>query len=261
MKRQPKLEACDPLTDDWKQRTIAQWTQTPCGPEADTILGLMAGRREYAPWMADALDYQGAAGLAVLDVGCGQGIDLCEYAAANARATGVDLTPRHVELAREHLAELRLDATVVEGDAERLPFSDETFDRVSSNGVLHHTPNMEVALREIRRVLRPGGHATFIVYNRSSWHFWLHQIARHGILRGQLIRTRSVAALLSENIEAGTGRPLVRVYTRHRLRAVMCAAGFAHVRVDVSPMRPDDTLLRRRLPGGGWYLIGRGSKD
>ena len=68
------------------------------------------------------------------------------------------------------------------GDAERLPFEDASFDRVSSNGVLHHTPDMLGSLREIRRVLRPGGRATIIVYNRNSLHYWLHQVAVHGVL-------------------------------------------------------------------------------
>src|SRR5919201_206968 len=91
---------------DVKQRSIAQWTADPCGPSTTGAAELLAARREYAPFMAEALDYEGAKGLRVLDVGCGQGIDLCEYALAGARVTGIDLTPRHVELARRHLDEL-----------------------------------------------------------------------------------------------------------------------------------------------------------
>src|SRR5947207_3392306 len=91
---------------------------------------------------------QPAKGLDVLDVGCGQGIDLAGYAMAGGRPTGVDLTPRHVELARAHPAAMGLEGEVVVGDAEALPFVDESFDRVSSNGVLHHTPDMPAALRE-----------------------------------------------------------------------------------------------------------------
>ena len=68
--------------------------------------------------MAEELDYAGSTGLDVLDVGCGQGIDVARYAQAGATATGVDLTPRHVELARAHLAALGLDATIELGDAE-----------------------------------------------------------------------------------------------------------------------------------------------
>ena len=139
------------MTDAAKHRAVEQWTADPI--DAHRVEGaepgtreffdlLLASRREYGPWMADALDYEGADGLDVLDVGCGQGIDLAEYALAGARATGVDLTARHVELANRHLQLLGLSGTAVEGDAEHLPFSDASFDRVSSNGVLHHTPDM-----------------------------------------------------------------------------------------------------------------------
>src|SRR5262245_3000812 len=161
-----------------KQAAIEQWTADPCGPEElegepgsrPYFERLLRGRAEYGPWFAEALDYMGARGLRVLDVGCGQGIDVANYALNGAEATGVDLTPRHVELAQQHLEAMGLGAEVVQGDAEALPFDDASFDRVSSNGVLHHTPDMVAALREIRRVLRVGGEATVIVYNRRSFH-------------------------------------------------------------------------------------------
>jgi SAM-dependent methyltransferase len=246
---------------DWKQRAVEQWTADPCGPGAETATGLLRGRREYAPWIASALDYEGARDLEVLDVGCGQGIDLCEYALAGARATGIDLTPRHLELAREHLAELDLEATVVEGDAERLPFPDESFDRVSSNGVLHHTPDTPAALREIRRVLRPGGLATVIVYNRNSWHFWTSQVLDRGLLGGELFRERSITGLLSA-VERGSGRPLVRVYSRRQFRRMLCAALFARVETSVTPFARGEGRLAEKLGarGHGWYVIGQAWK-
>lgn len=246
---------------DWKQRAIEQWTDAPCGPNGESTPAseLLIAKRAYAPWLPAALDYANTTGLDVLDVGCGQGADVCEYALAGARATGVDLTPRHLELAREHVSELGLEASIVEADAESLPFDDATFDRVSSNGVLHHTPDMPAALREIHRVLRPRGLATVIVYNRNSWHFWLQQVVFHGLLQGQLFRTRgSIASLLSENVEVGNGRPLVRVYTQRQVKRMMEAAGFRNVETSTSPMRPGETSLRLRLPGNGWYVIARG---
>jgi ubiquinone/menaquinone biosynthesis C-methylase UbiE len=246
---------------DWKQRAIEQWTNDPCGPDADGAAELLRARREYAPWMAAMLDYSGARGLTVLDVGCGQGIDLCEYAAAGAHATGVDLTPRHVELARLHLAELGLQATVSEGDAERLPFADSLFDRASSNGVLHHTPDMPAALREMHRVLRPGGRATVIVYNRNSWHFWTTQVLERGILRGGLFRDHRLTSLLAD-VERGDGRPLVRVYSRRQLMQMLSAAGFREVNVQVSPFRRGESRWGEWLGARrhGWYVIGSAIK-
>jgi ubiquinone/menaquinone biosynthesis C-methylase UbiE len=255
-------EALDP-----KQRSIEQWTADPCGPLATEAAALLAQRRQYAPFMADALDYQGTRGLDILDVGCGQGIDLCEYSLAGAKVTGIDLTPRHVELARRHLQELELEGTVVEGDGEDLPFGKETFDRVSSNGVLHHTPDMPQALREIYRVLRPGGRATIIVYNRDSGFYWIEQVLRFGLLQGHLLREGRMENVLSRNVERSSigARPLVRVYSRRALRRLLLDIGFAAVTVAPAPFRAADTFLTRHLPRTiqrasqrlplGWYLV------
>lgn len=111
-----------------------------------------------------------------------------------------------------------LEAEIVEGDAENLPFEDARFDRVSSNGVLHHTPDMPAALREVRRVLKPGGEARIIVYNRHSFHYWLTQVLYEGVLRGGLLKERSMEGVLSRGVEYSSigARPLVRVYSPSR---------------------------------------------
>jgi ubiquinone/menaquinone biosynthesis C-methylase UbiE len=266
-----------------KAAAVEQWTADPCGSDlVDGAPGsgsyaedLLRMRAEYAPWMADSLDYAGSDGLDVLDVGCGQGIDLAGYARCGARATGVDLTPRHVELARAHLAALGLEGTVVQGDAEALPFADASFDRVSSNGVLHHTPDMDRALAEIARVLRPGGRATVIVYNRRSLHYWVEQVLHEGLMRRKLFREGSMEGVLSSGVEHSSidARPLVRVYGPAELHRMMRAAGLAGVEVDVRHFLPSDTFLtlalhrRGLLPGpsaldrlgrvAGWYLVAR----
>jgi ubiquinone/menaquinone biosynthesis C-methylase UbiE len=268
---------------DHKRAAIEQWTADPCGPaegEAGSrsyFEDLLQGRDEYARWLHESLGYQETGGLDVLDVGNGQGIDLYRYAAAGARATGIDLTPRHCELARAHVAAMGLEADVVEGDAENLPFADASFDRVSSNGVLHHTPDMPAALREVRRVLRPGGEARIIVYNRSSLHYWINQVLLQGIIRRQLLQERSMAGVLSRGVEVSSvgARPLVRVYSPRQMRRLMTEAGFADVSTTVRHYQVDDAfitdLLAPHIPAlrnpklldrlgraAGWYVIARG---
>jgi ubiquinone/menaquinone biosynthesis C-methylase UbiE len=269
-----------------KQEAVRQWTADPCGPDITAPPGtreameqLLAGRRAYAPWMAETLAYGSSAGLDVLDVGCGQGIDLVEYAGSGARATGIDLTPRHVELARSHIQAVGLTATVVQGDAEHLPFEDASFDRASSNGVLHHTPDMPAALREIRRVLRPGGEARIIVYNRDSFHYWLTQVAVRGVLKGELFRAGSMREVLARGVEQTSigARPLVRVYSRRGLRRMLIEAGFLDVRTCVRGFNIEETPIsmliartthlldspevRQRIGRiGGWYVVGVGQR-
>jgi ubiquinone/menaquinone biosynthesis C-methylase UbiE len=272
--------------DAAKQEAVRQWTADPCGPEISATPGtdeaikqLLVGRRAYAPWLATALDYESTSGLDVLDVGCGQGIDLVEYASAGARATGIDLTPRHIELARSHVGALGLSATIVQGDAERLPFADASFDRASSNGVLHHTPDMPAALREIYRVLRPGGEARIIVYNRRSFHYWLGQVLLLGIIYRGLFREGSMEGVLARNVERTSidARPLVRVYSPRRLRRMLRDAGFIGVHTSIGGFNVEDTPItavldrRTRLLEnprtrewigrvGGWYVMGTGQR-
>lgn len=265
-----------------KRQAILCWTLAPCGPAVpDFPAGsrqyfdeLVAGRRDYAPWMSEILSYARTTGLDVLDVGSGQGIDAYEYASHGARVVGIDLTPRHVELAQKHLAAKQLKATFVEGDAETMPFPADSFDRVSSNGVLHHTPNIEAALAECLRVLRPGGAFTAILYNRHSLHYWLTQVFALGLLRGGLLRGGSMSGVLSASVEAGSrlgARPLVRVYSPREVRRMLKVAGFESVQVVKRHFRPGDVpaTARLRLPQpaldalgrfGGWYVIGSGRK-
>ena len=79
-----------------------------------------------------------------------------------------DITPEMVERARRNLAEAGAGATVQLAAAEDLPFSDASFDLVISNGTLNLVPDKPRALRELRRVLRPGGRLHFADIVRSA---------------------------------------------------------------------------------------------
>lgn len=97
-------------------------------------------------------------GDAILDVGCGTGALLAAIADAvpDASLAGLDLTPEMLAVARERLGER---AELHEGRAERLPFADARFDIVVSTSILHYLPEPVAALREMWRVLKPGGRA------------------------------------------------------------------------------------------------------
>jgi len=84
---------------------------------------------------------------------------------SGAIATGRDLTKASVELVRERLRLEGLSADVSTGDVEALEFPSDSFDLVYSYGVIHHSPNTELAVAEIYRVLRPGGVAKIMIYN------------------------------------------------------------------------------------------------
>jgi ubiquinone/menaquinone biosynthesis C-methylase UbiE len=88
-----------------------------------------------------------------------------------ANYTGVDLTDAAVSLAKRRFELFQLPGTFHVADAERLDFPDNSFDLVYSHGVLHHTPDTAAAVREIHRVLRPGGKAVVMLYHRDSYNY------------------------------------------------------------------------------------------
>lgn len=103
----------------------------------------------------------------VLDIGCGPGWLVRNYATNGADIYAVDITDKAVELTRKMLDLFELHGTIQVGNAEELPFEDDTFDFISSSGVLHHTPDMQKAVDEVYRVLKPGHRAVISVYYKN----------------------------------------------------------------------------------------------
>ena len=162
-----------------KERVREFWQANPCGVKfADAELGtrrfyeLVETHRYATEWhIPAAADFAGARGLKVLEIGCGLGTDGAQFAKAGADYTGVDLTDAAVELARHTFRIIRAAGNFQTADAENLSFADDSFDLVYSHGVLHHTPDTAKAIREIHRVLRPGGRGIVMMYHRNSYNY------------------------------------------------------------------------------------------
>jgi len=97
----------------------------------------------------------------VLDLGSGAGTDslvAVQMVGSEGSVTGIDMTAEMLEKARAAAIELGADnVEFVEGEVERLPFADGSFDVVISNGVIDLVPDKDAVFSEIHRVLRPGG--------------------------------------------------------------------------------------------------------
>ncbi len=122
-------------------------------------------------YLPQVVDFTGYRGQHLLEVGCGIGTDLLRFAKGGACVTGVDLSTQAIELAKTNFAlhEMAQTASFQIQNGEALSFEDNTFDVVYGHGVLQYTADPEQMIRECHRVLKPGGQAIFMVYNRFSW--------------------------------------------------------------------------------------------
>ena len=239
-----------------KERVRAFWQANPCGtkfaaaePGSRRFYELVEEHRYEKEWhIPRAADFAGTRGLRVLEIGCGLGTDGAQFAKAGADYTGVDLTEAAVELARKRFELFNLRGEFRTADAENLDFADESFDLVYSHGVLHHTPDTARAVREVHRVLRPGGRAIVMLYHRNSYNYrvnigflrragvhllrWnagvklVHRLTGEPVdsLREHARKLREdrsgylgSAEFLNQNTD-GAGNPLARVYSRREAR-------------------------------------------
>ena len=123
------------------------------------------------PWELGRL----SAGERVLDLGCGAGTDsliAAQMVGSAGSVIGIDMTPEMLAKARAATRELgALNAEFVEGEVESLPFRNESFDVVISNGVIDLVPDKDAVLDEVDRVLRPGGRLQIgdvVIHNEVS---------------------------------------------------------------------------------------------
>jgi ubiquinone/menaquinone biosynthesis C-methylase UbiE len=238
-----------------KERVRAFWQEHPCGtkfadvePGSRRFYELVEEHRYKKEWhIPAAARFAYSKNLRVLEVGCGLGTDGAQFAKAGANYTGIDLTQAAVDLAKQRFDLFQLPGTFRIADAEHLDFADNSFDLVYSHGVLHHTPDTAAAVREIHRVLRPGGQAMVMLYHRNSYNYRVNisMLRRAGVhlLRWKagvkfvhLVTGEAEEALLeharqlqaqpeylsseeflSRNTD-GAGNPLARVYSRTEAR-------------------------------------------
>src|SRR4029077_4217370 len=261
--------------DSYKDQVQNQWNQNPVGSQyaresqPHTLdWYLEVERHRYgvdAPWMPDMMEFAKHSGRDVLEIGGGMGTDLAQFARNGARVTDIDLAAGHLRLAEENFHLRGLSGRFIHLDAESLPFDDHSFDVVYSNGVLHHTPNTAAVVREIHRVLRPGGRAIVMLYAESSLHYWRKLVWRLGIKEG-LLDTVSMGEIMSRTVERSSNdaRPLVKVYTKRRAEVLF--KDFNRVEVLQRQLLAEElpAALRWTLSSSerrlGWNLIVKAQK-
>jgi ubiquinone/menaquinone biosynthesis C-methylase UbiE len=192
----------------------------------------------------------------MLEIGVGAGTDHLQWARAGLDCHGVDLTDAAIATAGGHLALHGFESKLQRVDAETLPFEDGTFDIVYSWGVIHHSEKPEAILKEIRRVLKPGGEFIGMMYARHSVlavKLWI----KHGLLKLQ--PWRSLGNVIWNHVESiGT-----KSYTPAELKAMF--GGFRDFRSQ-SYLTVSDTswiprFIHRHFPQDwGFYIAIKAKK-
>jgi SAM-dependent methyltransferase len=150
------------------------WDANPCGGEWPTYRAFLDWYQRTEPYIYRVLDRHDWRGATVLEVGCGQWTTLNYLPGKGAKVYGIDMSIASLRQAKSGAIELGHagQIAVALGDAEHLPFPDASFERVISIGVLHHTPDTQAGIDEVRRVLRPGGTAIVMLYRRGNPKWW-----------------------------------------------------------------------------------------
>jgi SAM-dependent methyltransferase len=199
----------------------------------------------------------GRRGGTLLDLGCGEGrltMALAQRVGSD-RVIGVDIWEPSLAAARALGVE-----TVRHDMREPLPFADTTIDVVHSNQVIEHLPDTDLFLREIRRVLRPGGYALICTNNLASWHNIASLVIGvqpepchvSGELWTGLLRSGPMGNSYPTHLRVFTGRALNELCAHHGLRTDL-ALGVGYYPLPARPAALAARLDRRHAA----YLLHR----
>ena len=186
------------------------------------------------------------AGRSVLEIGSGAGAHSAFFLRRGASVTAIDITPERVAGTARKLTLLDGEGRCYQADAENLPFRDDSFDIVYSNGVLHHSVDTDRTVAEVFRVLKPGGLAVIILYARHSATYWLNILPR-GLLTGEMFRwpePQWIGRMTEGKPKfGGTKNPFTRVYSRRELHTLL--AGFSILGLRRSSFQFDNFCIPR----------------
>ena len=135
-------------------------------------------RYEKLNYLPRLVQFSAHKGKNVLEVGCGAGIDLVRFAGGGAKVVGIDLSMTAIDLACKNFEQSGQNANLSVMNGECMQFADNTFDVVYAHGVLQYTADSAKMIEEIHRVLRPGGQAILMVYNKYSWLNLMRMVTR-----------------------------------------------------------------------------------
>lgn len=168
------------------------------------------------------------AGKKVLEIGCGRGTDLLQYAKSGSKVFGIDLTESAIKKTKQMFLVYGLDADLRVCNAEDLScFDNNSFDVVYSFGVLHHTPDTQKAINEVYRVLKLGGKAFIMIYAKGF--NYLFKLFYNHLLRMEFLN-HSLVETISLHSEFRRNCPLTKMYSKKQARNIF--HNFRDIRIE-----------------------------
>jgi SAM-dependent methyltransferase len=199
-----------PMRYDWSESIPHKEFSREFYEEVD--IRFFSAVRLFAPWKVtpfDSLvDFDSLKAKDVLEIGCGSGSH-GQLLATHAKSyTGIDITDYAVKSTSARMQMFGLNGVVLKMDAEQMQFPDNSFDMIWSWGVIHHSADTYRILKEMNRVLKPGGCAIIMVYHRG---FWPYHVCG-GI--GALIRGKfPTPTAIHRYVQLATDGALARYYS------------------------------------------------
>jgi len=187
-------------------------------------------RFSVVPYWKDFLDTKRYKGKSVLEIGCGAGSDLLEYAKEGANVYGIDITKKAIKTTalRFGLENKQAQLKLYNGRS-LLDFKDNSFDMVCSYGVLHHTPYIEDIIADAYRILKPNGCLRLMLYNKNSVLYYYSILYLHKFLEGSSLSRND---LLSKYSEFREGCPYTRCYSEFEVRDMLWYFSMVDVQID-----------------------------
>lgn len=168
--------------------------------------------------------------LNILDVACGTGdftIEIAKKAATGSKMTGIDLSEGMMSIGREKLAAAGIEATLEQGDCEALKYAEGTFDRISVGFGVRNFENLPTGLKEMHRVLKPGGKLVILELSVPSnafirWCYKLYFLKILPVIGGLISGERGAYEYLPASV--------LHFPAPDKFQAMLREAGFADVK-------------------------------
>ena len=222
--------------NDWQEANKAWWEETPMKYDWYKELDYEEGSIEYFneidrrlqnvhSFFADSkskpydslIPYEFIKNSNVLEIGVGNGTHAELLARHCKKYTGIDLTSFATDITVKRFNLKGIKGTILNMDAEKLDFPDESFDFVWSWGVIHHSSNPSTIIDEVNRVLKPGGRSILMVYHKSLWHYYIVNGLIRGLFLGEIFKYGSISNIM----QIHTDGAIARYYTKRGFKSMI----------------------------------------